>query len=165
MSGAPVASSPGRSLRLLAFALLTSPVVMLVAVLVVLPPDQGELALPVAAGVLAAVLVGFVVAQRLGYRASPLPAGLDVDEARRRSVQAYQVSLLLRFVATEVPLVLALALAFVLQEGPWPYMVAVVAGLPSMAFHVLPRARSIERVQAALEAGGVRSYLPEALTP
>jgi hypothetical protein len=70
----------------------------------------------------------------------------------------------LRFALTEAPIIAALALSFVLDEGPWPLVVAVVAGVPAMLFHVLVRPSTIERVRAGLEARGARSYLAEAVT-
>ncbi|WP_370208343.1 hypothetical protein [Aeromicrobium sp.] len=163
MSAANAVPSPGRTVRVLALALCTSPVVMLVAVLVVLPPSEGELSLPVALGVLALVAAAFALAQVVGYRAAPLPPGLGEAEARRRSVAAYQTLMMLRFVVTEVPVILGIALAFSLDQGPWPFVLAVVAGVPSMLFHVLVRRSSVDRVRAGLESGGARSSLDEAL--
>jgi hypothetical protein len=163
MSAANAAPSPGRSLRVLGLVLGTQPLVVLVAVLVVLPPDSGELTLPVAAAVLALVAAGFVVAQTVGYRAAALPPGLDEADARHRSLAAYQQAMILRFVVTEVPVIVSLALAFSIDQGPWPFVLAVVAGVPSILFHVLVRRSGVDRVRSALESGGARSHLDEAL--
>ena len=164
MSAATPAPSPGRSLRLLALSLVTSPVIVLVAVLFVLPPGEGELS-PVGAVIaLGAVAIGFLAAQTIGYRVTALEPGLDEGEARRASLLAFQTTMFLRFALTEAPIIAALALSFVLDEGPWPLVVAVVAGVPAMLFHVLVRPSTIERVRAGLEARGARSYLAEALT-
>lgn len=165
MSAAPSAPSPGRSLRILAFTLCTSPVIVLVAILFVLPPAEGELSTVGAAAVLGAVALGFVAAQTVGYRVAPLEAGLDEAAARRASLQAFQTTMILRFVLTEAPVIGALALSFVLDDGPWPFVLAVVVGVPSMLVHVLVTPRTVERVRAGLEAHGARSYLTEALTP
>lgn len=165
MSVAQPAPSPGRSLRVLALTLGTSPLIVLVAILFVLPPDQGELSVLGAAAALGAVVLGFLAAQTIGYRVAALEPGLDEAAARRASVQAFQTTMILRFVLTEAPLIAALALSFVLDEGPWPFVLAVVVGVPSMLFHVLVRPRTIERVRAGLEARGARSYVAEALTP
>lgn len=164
MSAASSVPSPGRSLRLLGIVLCSSPPVVLLATVFVLPPGQA-LSLTTAGIVLALVLAGFVTAHVVGYTVAPLPPGLDEDEARRRSVAAFQQRMLLRFVVTEAPVIASLALAFVVTQGPWPFALAVIAGLPSMAYHVLVTDRTVQRVQAGLEAGGVRSYLPEALAP
>lgn len=80
MSAARAVPSTGRSLRVLAVALGTQPLVVLVAVPLVLPPDRGASTLPVAALVVGLVAAGSVAAQAPGHRVAPLPAGLD--EAR-----------------------------------------------------------------------------------
>ena len=148
---------------MLAISISTAPVVMLVAVLVVVPPDGTEPSLPVLLGVLALVGLGFLLAQGIGYRVPALPAGLDEAEARRRSLVAFQTRQLVRVALTEIPVVVAVALTFVLDEGPWPMVVATVAGVPAMLYHLLPSRRVVDRVRLGLESGGARSYLPEAL--
>lgn len=55
MSAANAVPSPGRTLRVLALALCASPLFVLVAVVLVLPPSEGELSLPVGLVVLALV--------------------------------------------------------------------------------------------------------------
>ncbi len=162
MSAASPVPSPARTLRVLGWTLCASPAIILLAIVFVLPPEDA-LSLPVAGVVLALVAAGFVLAQVVGYTVAPLPPGLAEDEARRRSVEAYQQRMILRFVLTEAPIIVSLALAFVVTQGPWPFALAVLVGLPSMAYHVLVSERAVVRVQAGLEAGGVRSYLPEAL--
>jgi hypothetical protein len=147
---------------MLGYVLCASPLIVLLAIVFTLAPED-PLSLPVAGIVLVLVAAGFVLAQVVGYTVAPLQAGLDEDEARRRSVQAYQERMILRFVLTEAPVIASLALAFVVGQGPWPFALAVLLGVPSMAYHVLVSARAVQRVQAGLEAGGVRSHLPEAL--
>lgn len=149
--------------RILAIAISTAPVVMLVAVLLVVPPDGTEPSLPVLLGALAAVAVGFFLAQSVGYRAPALAPGLSEAEARRTSLAVFQSRQLLRAAFTEIPIIAALALTFALDEGPWPMVVATVAGVPAMLFHLLPTRRVVDRVRLGLESGGARSYLPEAL--
>ncbi len=87
MSAANAVPSPGRTLRVLALALCASPLFVLVAVLVVLPPSEGGLSLPVAAGVLALVVAAGMpsVLLHLLVRRSPVDrvrAGLESGGAR-----------------------------------------------------------------------------------
>lgn len=152
-----------RASRLLALSVSAAPVFMLVAVLFVVPADGTELSVPVLLAVLAGVGAGFVLAETLGYRAEPLPPGLSEAEARRRSLVTFQSRQMIRLLFTEAPVIAAIALTFVLDEGPWPMVVATAAGVPSMLFHLVPTRRGVDRLGLALESGGARSYLPEAL--
>ncbi len=147
-----------RSFRILAVTLTTAPVVILLAVSFAITPADEALPLWVAALAIAAVAVGWVVAQVVGYRVGPLAPGED----RSTALDRFRETMVLRFVTTEAPVILGLAAAFVLPYGVWTYAAVVVVGLPSMFFHVWPSRRVVDKIAARLESGGVPSGLREA---
>lgn len=147
-----------RQFRALALALVTAPVVVLLAVSFAITPADEDLPPAVAAVAVAAVVVGWVLAQVLGYRVAPLAPGED----RATAVARFRETMILRFVLTEAPIILGLAAAFVLPYGVWTYVAVVVVGLPSMVFHVWPSRRVVDKVATRLEADGVPSGLREA---
>ncbi len=157
----PTPADPGaqaRAFRVLAFALVSAPVYMLVAVWFAAPESEEDLPTLVAAAFIGLTVLGWLAAELLGYRVAPLTSG----EGTTVAVQRFQQSMLLRFVLTEAPVILGIASAFVLPYGPWPAVVAVVVGLPALAFHVVPTGRAISKVTTRLESGGVPSGLREA---
>jgi hypothetical protein len=161
--GGPASASgggdgPARAHRILAFALLSAPVYILVAVWFAAPPAEEDLPTWVAAGAIALVALGWLLAQTVGFRAAPLAFGDD----RALALQRYQSLALLRFVVTEVPVIAGVAAAFALPYGPWPYVVVLVVGLPSMVLQVWPSRRVVDRVATRLESSGVPSGLREA---
>ena len=154
----PSGVASAKALRTLAFALVTAPVYVLVAVWFSAPEAEKDLPTVVAAATIAIVLSGWLLAETIGYRTAPLDFGDDA----RVAMQRYQTSMILRFVLTEAPVILGIAAAFALPYGPWPAVVAVLVGLPSMAFHVWPTRRAVSRFAARLEAAGAPSGLREA---
>ncbi|GAA1735504.1 hypothetical protein [Aeromicrobium alkaliterrae] len=158
-----VPSSPGgtavaRTARTLAFALVSAPLYVLVAVWFAAPEAEEDLPVLLVAATIGVVVVGWGLAQTLGYRTAPLAFGEDQTVA----LQRFQTLMLLRFVLTEAPVMLGIAAAFALPYGPWPAVVAVVVGLPALAFHVWPSRRVVDKVATRLESGGVPSGLREA---
>ncbi len=164
MTSSPGTEVQARAVRTLARTFLTLPLVLLVPVLLALPLDDArEPPLALTLGVLALVGAGFAAAHVVGYRAPAIEPGTSAEQAGRESLQRFQTMLVLRFAMTEAPLLVALALSFALDHGPWPYLVAVVPGALSLAFHTWPGRRTVGRTRAALESRGARSYLDEAL--
>ena len=146
-----------RAHRTLAIALLSAPLYILVALWFAAPPADEDLPTWFAGLAIVAVLLGWLLAHTVGYRVAPLVLGDDVSVATGR----YQQSMLVRFVLTEVPVILGVAATFVLPYGVWTYVVVLVIGLPSMFFHVWPTRRAVNKVASRLEAGGVPSGLRE----
>jgi len=157
-TGGGPSDGPARAHRILAFALLSAPVYILVAVWFAAPPAEEDLPTWLVAATIALVVLGWLLAQTTGYRAAPLAFGDDPALA----LQQYQSLALLRFVVTEAPVVAGAAAAFALPYGPWPYVVALVVGLPSMVLQVWPSRRVVDKVAKRLESGGVPSGLREA---
>lgn len=157
------ATGPGpiASLRLTATALVTAPLVILLAVSFVLPTDEGGLAPAWAWAVVALAAVGaFVMVSTVGYRTVAIAPGTREDEARQLSLGALTSTTILRCVLTEAVAIVGLAVAFVVPEGG--LLLYVVAAVVSVVLSVLlswPSDRVIERVRASLERAGGTSYL------
>ena len=150
-------ASFARAHRILAVALLSAPLYILVALWFAAPEAEEDLPTWAAGVAIAAVVLGFLLAQSVGYRVAPLAFGDDPSVATGR----YQQSMLVRFVLTEVPVILGVAATFVLPYGVWTYVVVLAVGLPSMVLHVWPTRRVVEKVAVRLESGGVPSGLRE----
>ncbi|HWV26777.1 MAG TPA: hypothetical protein VNZ66_06090 [Aeromicrobium sp.] len=163
----PSAPSPqATTLRILAAALCTSPLVLLAVLAFVLPTTwDDEPPVAVVLGLVVLVGVGFASAEAIGFLTEPLETSLGTrpDAARQVSLGRFQSSMLLRFALTEVPMLVGLAVSFVLDQGLWPLLTAVAVGLPVMWFETWPSRRNVTKYAARLEAGGVRSGLPETL--
>lgn len=151
-------ASPAKAVRTLAFALVSAPVYILVALWFAAPEAEEDLPPWVAAAAIGAVVLAWVLAQAAGYRVAPLAPGDDRTVALGR----YQQSTLVRFVLTEVPIIVGIAATFVLPYGVWTYVAILVVGLPSMFLHVWPTRRTVDKVATRLESGGVPSGLREA---
>jgi hypothetical protein len=111
---------------------------------------------------LALVVVGFLLAESVGYAAPALPGETDRPEAMRRAVAIWRSKLMFRFAVTEAPILVGLTMSFV-AESRWPFLIGLVAGWPVLAFEILPHRRSIEKLQARLDSDGASSFLDEAL--
>lgn len=147
-----------RAHRTLVFALASAPAYVLVALWFAAPEAEEDLPTWFAAAAIGSVVLAWLLAQQVGYRVAPLVPGDDTAVALRR----YQQSTLVRFVLTEVPIILGIATVFVLPYGVWTYVVVLVVGLPSMFLHVWPTRRAVDRVATRLESKGVPSGLREA---
>lgn len=158
-------ASPLSSLRILVGAVGTAPVIIVVLMGYVLsdtirdPLPWPYLGIVVTLGVALAILIS-----RIGYRVAPLPRRTPRAEAEARSRTAYQSRLYLRLAAAEIPMLVAVVLAFVTRTGGF----AVVLFGAGMAINLIftyawPSERSIARTAEALESAGARSHLREAL--
>ncbi|MET3961275.1 4-hydroxybenzoate polyprenyltransferase [Marmoricola sp. OAE513] len=162
----PTPSTFLQTLRVLCVALMSSLVVILVAVTFILTSEQGsDPAPPWTFAVLAAVALAATAAiSQLGYRFRPIAPGTPEDEARRSSVTQMQTTTLLRFAFAESVAMVGIALAFVAEDGGIVLVLIGVAVAELLLFrHIWPSDRIITKVTEALEAEGGRSYLREAL--
>ena len=148
----------GQSVRVLAFALISAPLFILLALWFAVEPATEDLPPIAVAAIIAVVVSAGLMATVIGYRTQPLAFGDDPSVAMAR----FQQLLILRFAVTEAPIIAAIAASFVLPYGIWTYGVALLVGLPSLAFHVWPSRRVVNRVATQLEASGAPSGLREA---
>lgn len=152
------------ALRTVALALMSSLVILGIALFFVLGeessdpfrPEGWALAVVVGAGVVANLVI-----LTIGYQAPAVPTG---NPRGTGYAAAYQAATYLRFALAESTAVLAVALAFVVNQGGFgTYLVGGAISLASMATHVYPWSFPIERYRARLERDGGTSYLREDL--
>lgn len=143
----------------LALALVLIPVVLFLA----LGGEDDALALPdtwALAIVLVVGLGGNVLIPVVGYQTPAVPPGAP----RESHVAALQSAMILRFALAESAALVSIVLAFVVTAGG---MLLVLVGcaiaLLTMALHVYPSERPIERYRRQLERDGGVSYLREDL--
>ena len=157
-----VAPAPGpQQIRTLAFALCASPIAIIVATAFALPGGDSWIDVRLALLVAVMVLVGFALAQVLGFRAPPIPAGSSGADVTAASLRTYTSLMFVRFALTEAPMIGAIALAFAFEQGAGVLLVALVAGLPALVAQTWPSARNVRLVADRLEAAGGRSGLRE----
>ncbi len=158
-------ASMRRSQQVLCASLMSSLVVILMAVAFTLG-SAGTGSAPVCAyAVVAAVAVGqTALIGSFGYRIDAIAPGTPEEDARTASVAALQRTTILRFALAESVALVALALAFVVDEGGlFVLALGVLAAEALMVVHVWPSERVVRRTQEALERDGARSYFREAL--
>lgn len=159
-------SGPGslRQLRVMVGALLAAPLLIVVAMWFVLGETLTDpTPWPFVIAVVAVGLVGDMVIRTFGYRTVVLPRGLSRADAMARSRLSYQAALFRRMTIAELPMLIALALAFVTYGGFYLVMFGAAMTLNLLAFHVWPSERSVDRTVASLELDGAHSHLREAL--
>lgn len=109
------------------------------------------------------VLGGYAVGQMIALRnVRPLDPRAPIDELLPEAVNHYRVTMILRFVFTEAPLIGLVALLFILDYGFWPAVVAAPIGIVLLALAVYPTRGNLLRVQERLEAQGARTGLVDA---
>ena len=162
MSSGP---APISQLRTLAYSFVAAPAVIVVAMWFVLAADGiGEPPLWSLGVVLAVALAGQQLIQARGYRAAAIPVGTPTAEAAQRAVLVFQTGLILRFALSEVAMVVAIAVAFLVEEGGFLVVVLGCAlALVSMFWHVVPSDTHVNRITEALASEGARVPLREAL--
>lgn len=148
------------ALRLTAMTLVTAPLVILLAMVFVLPHDDGTAPLW-AWGVVAldAVFVAGIVST-LGFRTAAIAPGTPEDEAQQVAWAALQGTTLVRCALTESVAIVALVLAFVVPEGG--LLLYVVATVVSVVLSIVlswPGDRVVDRIRESLERAGGLSYL------
>lgn len=109
--------------------------------------------------VLAAAVGAYSICELVGFRTPPLeysnrPAADVQADAWRR----FTASTFTRFAVCEAVFLISVALAFV-AESFWVVLIGAVLALPLFFLEVWPGERNQRRFAAALESGGVPSYL------
>ncbi|MGI8881847.1 MAG: hypothetical protein ACR2KJ_15345 [Jatrophihabitans sp.] len=162
---APV--TPATTLRTLALAFATTPIVIGIALVFVAKPANGESA-KASVGIVAAEIVIAVLAELLletmGYRIKPLDATMDAEKAASQAGVRFQASMILRFALAEVVVLISIALTFVVTPlTVLNYLVGAALGVALILIHVWPSSRVLTRCAAAMDRDGGRSQLVERL--
>lgn len=161
----PAPADPAKAIRTLVLALVGSVLALTVAVALAVPID-GTSPDPVTVGAaLTIVVASALLARAVGFRVPALATSTTAqspEDVERVALGRFQTSTILRFAVTEAGIIVVIALTFVIDEGPWPTLVAAPVGAVLLYLNCWPGRANVERVASALEADGVRSGLREA---
>lgn len=109
----------------------------------------------------ALVIVGAVLSERVWLTASPLPADGEPDRLRRDAIGIFAGQTVRKLVYCEAPLLIAAVIAFVTDYAAWPLVIAGFPGILVLAWEVWPSLRNTSIVAGMLEANGADSRLVE----
>lgn len=110
---------------------------------------------------IALVGLGAFLAERVWLDTSPLAPSADPDEAQREAVGVFAGQTVRKLVYCEVPLLIAVGVAFVTDHGGWPLVVAGFPGLLVLVWEVYPSPRNTSLTAAVLDSQGAESQLVE----
>lgn len=111
--------------------------------------------------ILALVGAGAFFAERVWLTAEPLPSDLDPDDVAQTAVGIFAGQTVRKLVWCEIPLLIAVLIAFVLGHGGWPLVIAGFPGLIVLTWEVWPSLRNTSMTAAMLESRGTKSHLVE----
>ena len=109
--------------------------------------------------VLLAAALAYAFCELAGFKTPPLqhsdqpPAEVEAASWRR-----FTASTFLRFAVCEAVFLISMPIAFVVDSF-WVVLIGAVLGVPLVFWEVWPGVRNQQRFAAALESGGVPSYL------
>lgn len=107
------------------------------------------------------VAIGAFLAERVWLSAAPLPENADPATAADAAVSVFAGQTVRKLVYCEVPLLIAVLVAFVTDHGGWPLIIAGFPGLLVLAWEVWPSLRNTSMTAAMLESKGTKSHLVE----
>lgn len=107
------------------------------------------------------VAIGAFAAERVWLSAAPLPENADPATAADAAVSVFAGQTVRKLVCCEVPLLIAVLVAFVTDHGGWPLIVAGFPGLLVLVWEIWPSLRNTSMTAAMLESKGTKSYLVE----
>lgn len=158
-------TAPIAPLRSLSLSVMSAPLFIALALWFVFTDDRFASPEPWAAGIVAvAGAVAAVAVLSVGFRSVAIKPGTPSGEAARTAALAFQSGTILRFALSELPMIVALVLAFVVTEGGYlTYLLGMAIALVLMLLFVLPSDSSIARAQRSLEREGAVVPLREHL--
>ncbi len=112
-------------------------------------------------GLLATVVIAAVVSERVWLSALPLDPAEDPDDNRSTAVGIFAAQTVRKLIVCEVPMLLAVLVAFFADAGGWPIAIVGLPGLVVMAFEVWPSLRNVSMTATMLDAEGAKSELIE----
>jgi hypothetical protein len=147
-------------MRLMALTFVAAPLLITIVVVLTVPITEALGTNTVLTGVAMAApvvfaLVAVMVAARFPRALDPMAAP---DESGARAVAAFRQGVMSRFVFAEAPVLVGLAMCYVVSN-PLPYAVGLVVGMPLLIWMVLPTRGMIERARRRLERAGAVSHL------
>lgn len=109
----------------------------------------------------ALVAAGAFLAERVWLGASPLPSGADPAESQREAIGIFAGQTVRKLIFCETPMLIAVLVAFVVDHGGWPLVVAGFPGMLVLTWEVWPSPRNTAMTAAMLDSQGARSGLVE----
>ncbi|GAA1731716.1 hypothetical protein [Aeromicrobium alkaliterrae] len=110
-------------------------------------------------GLLAAVALGGILADRVWLSAEPLDPAADAEENRTAAVGVFAAQTVRKLLLCEAPMLIAVVVAFVTDSGGWPIAIAGLPGLIVMSFEIWPSLRNVSMTETMLNAEGAESDL------
>jgi hypothetical protein len=114
-----------------------------------------------AGALIAAVVVGAVLAERAWQSMRPLPAHIADRDATAAAIGQFAKLTVRKLIFCEVPLLIAVLVAFVTPYAGWPLVIGGFPGLLVLALETWPSLRNTSMAAAMLDAGGAESKLVE----
>ncbi|TDW93964.1 MULTISPECIES: hypothetical protein [Kribbella] len=109
--------------------------------------------------VLAAAVGAYSICELVGFRTPPLEySNRPAAEIQADSWRRFTTSTFTRFAICEAVFLISVALSFV-AESFWVVLIGAVIALPLFFWEAWPGERNQRRFAAALESGGIPSYL------
>ncbi|HWD83929.1 MAG TPA: hypothetical protein VG497_33740 [Kribbella sp.] len=109
--------------------------------------------------VLAVAVGAYSICELVGFRTPPLEySSRSAADVQAESWRRFTASTFTRFAVCESVFLVSVALSFV-AESFWVVLIGAVLALPLFFLEVWPGERNQRRYAAALESGGVPSYL------
>ena len=122
-------------------------------------PDPLWPAILLALGGAAAGLINTV-----GFRTPAVAPSATTEESAQQARASFQAGTISRMAMAETPAIVAIALAFVTDDGGYVlYLLGAAISLTLLAVYVLPTDSTIARTQSSLEREGGRADLAAAL--
>ncbi|MFD1861230.1 hypothetical protein [Aeromicrobium camelliae] len=156
-------ASRAATLRLIIMAMTSAPLFILVVVVFVLGGFSDATLPPLwmIVGLLLLVAGAFGVARAMESQLTPIPLGTHREQAMSQAFQTFQANLFVRVAILEAPLLIGIAMSFVVDHGAWPALIAGVPTLIAMVASLWPTPSTISRVEQRLDRAGGRSYFSE----
>jgi hypothetical protein len=109
--------------------------------------------------VLLAAALAYAFCELVGFKTAPLQhSSRTPAELEAASWQRFTSSTFVRFAVCEAVFLISMPIAFVVDSF-WVTLIGAVVAVPLVFWEVWPGARNQQRFAAALESGGVPSYL------
>lgn len=105
--------------------------------------------------------VGVFFAERVWLTGAPLPANLDPSVVAETAVGIFAGQTVRKLVCCEVPLLVAVVIAFVGGHGGWALVIAGFPGILALTWEIWPSPRNTSMTAVVLESKGTKSRLVE----
>jgi hypothetical protein len=105
------------------------------------------------------VVCGTILAERAWLSMRALPSNIAESEAQSAAIGLFAKLTVRKLIFCEIPLLVAVFVAFVSPYAAWPLVIAGFPGLLVLAWETWPSLRNTSMAAAMLEASGAESGL------